>query len=370
MKLILICPYYTDKSTAASAFLDNIISRIPANTDYLIYRRKGTRFSDKVVYFDDLPLFNIFGCRSYSIFLTIYYALKRSCTVITDLNPCFSPPFNNNIYHIIHHIDDIPALGILSTTPYQSKQSYQVFRCFDLPSFCWKVMLKISPRNIITVSDTQRNKIYQISKSKNIHVIRNINQMEPHSILNDPLPVFTKPKYDIIMIGHNVRRKNYGLAFKSLEKAAHDLNRKIYVCVVGNDTSSLYQLVQSQMIRVYCLSNLSTTELASTLRSSICYLNTSHMEGYCIPFIESQSLGLIPIVPKQPIFYENNFSRDTYFCDMTIDCYSENIKSALLNHESYLGARTAIIDKSKYKRFSSRVIWDSLDSLLQTILNK
>ena len=70
-KVILICPYYTDKKTAASSYIDGFLSRIPKNLDYIFYTRKRRKCSKGEVSFYDLPLYKIVGYRVYTIILAI-----------------------------------------------------------------------------------------------------------------------------------------------------------------------------------------------------------------------------------------------------------------------------------------------------------
>ena len=121
-KVVLICPYYTDEKKAASSYIDGFLSRLPKNLDYILYTRKRRKCSKDEVSFYDLPLYKIIGYRVYTIILAIYYSGIRRYRVITDGNPIVSLPFSEKIYHIIHHVDDIPILGVINTNTHQDSE--------------------------------------------------------------------------------------------------------------------------------------------------------------------------------------------------------------------------------------------------------
>ena len=116
--------------------------------------------------------------------------------MITDGNPIVSLPFSEKIYHIIHHVDDIPILGVINTNTHQDSE---IRTKINFATLCWKSVLAIS-ENVITVSKSEMKKINKLNKSKKIDVIRNLNQMES---INQTLGDYSQSEfqYDIIMIG-------------------------------------------------------------------------------------------------------------------------------------------------------------------------
>ena len=54
-KVVLICPYYTDKKKPLPLTL-MVLSRLPNNLDYILYTRKR-RNAVKIGIFYDLPLY-------------------------------------------------------------------------------------------------------------------------------------------------------------------------------------------------------------------------------------------------------------------------------------------------------------------------
>ena len=91
------------------------------------------------------------------------------------------------------------------------------------------------------------------------------------------------------MIGHNVKRKNYLFAIQAINSVSKQMGRRIKLCIVGNNTEKIKESVDIKTISISCYAKVSTKELYKLILGSKFYLNTSYLEGYCIPFIECQS---------------------------------------------------------------------------------
>ena len=177
-------------------------------------------------------------------------------------------------------------------------------------------------------------------------------------------------QYDIIMIGHNIKRKNYLFALKVIDSVSRQLGRKIRLCIVGNNTDKIKEDIDYQTISISCYSGLSTEKLHEVIVKSKFYLNTSYLEGYCIPFIECQSLGLIPIVPNFDIFQENCFSKHAYFSKLSLKEFSNKIYTAFVNHESLIRPSTDNVDKARQERFNNYNIIKDIDCFWEKIMYK
>ena len=230
----------------------------------------------------------------------------------------------------------------------------------------WKVLLYFSPRNIITVSHSEKIKIKKINRNKNITVIRNINQLESICLPNN-IYLHQEFKYDIIMIGHYVNRKNYPLALNSIALASQKLGKTIRVCIVGNDTHSIRHLIESDSVIISTFSSLDEYELIKLIMRSKFYLNSSSIEGYCIPFIECQSYGLIPIVPNHCIFQENCFSKIIYYSSLGLEEYTKAICNAFIHSDSIKKPSLENIDRTKQSSFLNKNIYSSIDRFMQEI---
>ena len=169
------------------------------------------------------------------------------------------------------------------------------------------------------------------------------------------------------MIGHFVNRKNYPLALNSISEASKILGKTIRVCIVGNDTKSTRYLIESDSVRISTFSSLDKYELIKLIRASKFYLNASSIEGYCIPFIECQSYGLIPIVPNYGIFHENSFSKIIYYSNLGLEEYTQAICNALICSESVKKPSLENIDQTKQSSFLNANIYSSIDNFIRTI---
>lgn len=365
-KIIFICPYYTQKRTAASTYIDNLLDRIPKELEYVLYCRATKPSIKNTICLEKLPIYRLIGYRLYAMILAVYYSTIRRHIVITDSNPIISLPLSVKIYHIIHHINDIPILANISKGNSYTNKS-PVINKFDIVSVCWRLLLFFSPKDIITVSNSERMKIKKLYNNKNINVIRNINQFESIQ-LNKSGEAYNKHDYDIIMIGHYVKRKNYELALKAIESTASLLRKTIRLCIIGNETAEIAKMNEYRGISIDCFSGLDKEEMIKYVVKSRFYLNTSYLEGYCIPYIECQSLGLIPIVPNQEIFHENCFSKEVYFCEYTLNSFTENMYKAISLNLERTKPSLQNIDGTKQSRLLNKNVISKIDNFMAEIV--
>ena len=275
-RFYFICPYLDDNHSASFSYIINLsLALSEHNKVYLFSRKKVTRLlSHKGIYQRKMP--NILSFRLVSIFLINYWLSKSKHNyVISDVNPfiCF---FNSSrVFHIIHHINDIPFLShqhaSINTHLFKVRTKLLAF----VSNFLWRVSLVFSPTKIITVSETVKKDILSVVRRKDITVIRNFNPLEKYSSPSS-LSSKTSIQYDIIMIGNNIPRKNYTFAAKVINKVSNlfysNFNKKLRVCVVGASTNDLIHLFNDKII-FEAHSNISDKSLARLLSLSKIFLN-------------------------------------------------------------------------------------------------
>lgn len=326
--VLFLSPYFFDSISAASSYQVNLANGISSYHDVIFCHHNVVHELNPLI--RQWPIYGsriskFFGVRFTSFFLLVLAFVSGRVDVITDLNPCIDI-FSSRItlFHIIHHINDIPSLPNLfdNQSMYINNSLMNKF-----VKSIWKVFLLTSPKEVLTVSRTVASDISLINSTKNITIIRNSNQIE----LDIPLPATTQPvkcSYDLLMIGHNVPRKNYSFAIQVINKLQRNFVRPLRVVFVGSDVASLCSQFDAR-VKFSSFSNISRDHLLNILEHSHIFLNTSLLEGYCIPFIEAQYIGLTCIVPNFPIFHENHFNSSVHYCDISLQDYFTTILQLL-----------------------------------------
>lgn len=352
--VIVLAPYICDAKSASSKYLINLANGLSEFHDVIFFHQKhiqhlSSSISQRSIFSGWLA--KLIGLRLTSqVLLLLVYMSRYAEAAIVDVNPCIGL-FGKRlkIYHVIHHINDIPALSkrFSSHKLYREKTYSNLF-----VKAIWMLMLLFSPKRVITVSQTVSNEISSANWAKDITIIRNINQIEAefHNLNSRSYP--QSFHYDILMIGHNIPRKNYSLAISAINLVQDSLPCPLNVCIVGDNTESLKDSFQT-IVRVSLFSQISRDNLLDIIASSRLFVNTSRLEGYCIPFIEAQYLGLSCVVPELSIFHENSFTNDVHYCRHTIDDYTEKLYALLADPSTRLSPTPSPLDLSRYERLSN-----------------
>jgi len=318
--VVLFAPYYTNNIDAASQKTDQLLDYLlQCGYKVILYRQhQAVNCAKSSVECIDLPVrFNPgFVWRLYILLILVRITLTNSL-IITDFNPTL--PFgNSNVLHIVHHLDDFP-----SALPSRLVTSDAVIAI--LFKALWKLYLRLSPRQVIVPSETIANEVMLVNPRKIVYPIYNRIRIRAFPV-NDANTRF----YDIIMVGHNVHRKNYSRAFSIIALFASFLP-SARVAIVGNGVSSLRDLYSHYSIPANTISyysNISDTLLSDLYLRSRIFFSTSRQEGFCIPFLEAQLHGCLTITPNLPIFQEFSFSRNWFYASQDS---SQMIVETILN---------------------------------------
>jgi hypothetical protein len=366
-QFLFICPYYTGALSASSTYLFALAEYIHKFESVKIHAPciSGAKLEILPIYPHQLS--RILGVRISSMLLILYYLLcEQDVIIITDLNPCIGLFFNKRVYHVIHHLNDLPAIR-------NFLESLSIVKLLDpkllvidswLSRCIWFIYFLVSTKNIITVSNTVKTDILSLAPRKHVQVVRNKNYLEPYSFLHKSsnYSIKTTKHFDLIMIGHKSSRKNYKLAFDSINQLACHFSSMLNVCIIGANTHGL-QTIFPTSFELHTFSDLNRDQMVELILSSKVFLNTSILEGFCVPFVECQSLGLSCVVPNQPIFHENCFALNTFFCDLTVNSYVEGLLKALSIKSKISQITRTTISYDKYVDFTTANIDAAIHSI-------
>ena len=359
-QLFFVCPYLDNKLSAASSYILNIAITLSNNHHVVIYAKQSIDALNRYPNIEQRRLRNFPSTRIYALILIQSLLLKyHNSRIISDINPFLTFFKFRRLYHIIHHINDIPFLSHQDKSTDTYLGLLQLNSLLYLSKLAWSISLIFSPTNIITVSNTVKNDILDIKKRKNISIIRNFNPLENFA---QTFPADSEKKYHILMIGNNIPRKNYPFAIDIINKVAntyHELyNDNLKVCIVGAFSERLRNHFNHN-VYFSSQSNIPDMQLAEIISNSCIFLNTSTQEGFCIPFIEAQSFLLHCVVPHQPIFIENKFTKNVHCLDYDCISFVNTINEIIVPLPKFTRITYPLID-NKHSLFLNKSIRDSI----------
>jgi glycosyltransferase involved in cell wall biosynthesis len=314
MKLIFFAPYYTSKFDAASRKVDQLLE-ISLSLGYSVTFFSCSKCTTTHQNLTQIKLKSRPG--RFAGFWRMYVALKlwslytAKNIIISDFNPFIQLPSRARLIHIIHHINDYPSLG---RTSFGFVDKAIAPRLPDLFESLWRAYLYLSPNRVITVSNAVGQEIKQVLPSKSVYVVYNSLQFASADNARPRLDE-TKQSFSIVMVGHNVPRKNYPFAIESLAALSSVAGDQFACTIVGNNVHLLRPQLEkfSLLHRVQLCSNLSASDLSIIYSQSCLFLSTSLQEGFCIPYVEAQYHSCSTLTPSQPVFHELAFGNNHFF---------------------------------------------------------
>lgn len=128
------------------------------------------------------------------------------------------------------------------------------------------------------------------------------------SIFNKGVSPYSTNSMYMLFIGlaHNHKRFDFLLeAFSEVVK--HNAEVKLYVVSNHIDQFEKYKIKIKELNlegRVLLLTNIDDNKLASLYKSACCTVISSIDEGFCLPMVESLSVGTLVVAPDIPVMHE------------------------------------------------------------------
>lgn len=314
MQILFFAPYYTSKIDAASRKVDQLLE-ISLSLGYSVTLFSCSKRSSIHQNLTQIKLKS--RPSRFAVFWRIYMAFRlgllciRKSVIISDFNPFIQIPSRSRLIHVIHHIDDYPSLGsssfgflgrfVTSWLPYLVKS-------------IWRGYLHFSPSTVITVSNAVGLDIKQVAPSKSVTVIYNFLQFNS-AYTASPRIDEAKQSFSIVMVGHNIARKNYPFAIEALATLSSLVGPQFSCTIVGNNV----HLLKPQLDK-YFLSDLfrlctgvSEHDLSNIYSQANLFMSVSDHEGFCIPYVEAQYYSCSTLTPSLPVFRELAFGNNYFF---------------------------------------------------------
>lgn len=220
-----------------------------------------------------------------------------------------------------------------------------------------------SADKILTVSDTMKQAIIQYYnlKADNISVIyntfslKNVLYDESEDILKR---LNIKSKKYLLFVGGIDKNKNLHMMISVFEQISKSYKHLKLVIVgrIGNDN------ISSNNPNILFTGFISNKDIKVLYNNAIIYLFPSIYEGFGIPIIDAQLLGVPVLCSDIPVFREIAGS-GALFCDLNFDSLVSGLNSLLKNE----GIRNHLIIKGE--KNSQRFTSDKIKEQLSNIIN-
>ena len=251
---------------------------------------------------------------------------------------------------------------------------------FDtLPSFYtsrhrlwWRLFFPLSLRSasaVICVSaNTRRDlkKRYPDSRDKLVVVYEAGVVNGDASVRPSTIGLFEAP-YGLY-VGNVSPNKNPTVLIEAL-KILHARGRIPTIYHVGNDAAGLLAEAEKQILPKHPIRKaglLSDGELVAAYRGATCLVNTSLNEGFCLPVVEAQSLGLPVICADIPVLREVAGDGAVFFPPSSAEALAERL--AAVFDDDALQQRMAALSLKNAARFSWRRAADETEKIFDAIL--
>jgi glycosyltransferase involved in cell wall biosynthesis len=326
-KILIIAPYLSESPySASSVYIYSLASALSHLKPTIILCPKKPQLTPERQYILQFPhIFRLVTPRLSATLLALYYTMFPKVLVISDINPFFTFPSSKNAVHIVHHVNDLPSFERFIARLHLPLSIIEpMVELFT--RLVWKASLRFSPRYCITVSNSTAGNIASLDPSKVTFTIYNPIRRE---FSHDLSKTSTPPLYDILMIGHLYRRKNYPKAFDIFRSYNKFFGSRLKISIVGNHTFNLAPLTSD--LDVTFFSNLSIEELTKLFRCSKVFVSTSNLEGFCLPFVEAQCLGLPCFVSNIDVFHEFAFNDNIHYISEDTNTAISNLHGLLVD---------------------------------------
>lgn len=250
---------------------------------------------------------------------------------------------------------NLPNVSVSNEIRFQTihdiRSIYKDFSVFER-SISKSIHLKSihSSDHIITVSESMRKEINQLTPNANISVIYNgidVNQFL--DISEDEIYAFQAefklPSQFILSIGHFEKRKNYFNLIDAI-KILKDRGFDCPLLIVGNDNGEkqkIFNKVQKEGLdkQVFLFSGLSDLQVRYLYKLSNAFIFPSLYEGFGIPILESMAAETPIIMSDLEVFHEIMNGKGVYFNQNRSISIAETIEGTLTDSD-------LILDLKKY----------------------
>jgi glycosyltransferase involved in cell wall biosynthesis len=171
-----------------------------------------------------------------------------------------------------------------------------------------------------------------------------------------------------LYIGNVSPNKNPAVLIEAL-KILHARGRAPSIYHVGSDSAGLLAEAQQRILPDHPILKaglLSDGELAAAYRGAACLVNTSLNEGFCLPLVEAQSLGVPVICGDIPVLREVAGEGALFFAPTDAGALAERLGT--LFDDAALRHRMAALSLQNAARFSWRRAADETEKIFEGVL--
>ncbi len=221
---------------------------------------------------------------------------------------------------------------------------------------------------ILTNAETVKQEILEIYnlKEDRIKVVYNTFSLKTPKNINEDeiLKKFNlsdcKKLYFISVSSMN-KNKNIDFLINTFNDISSDYP-DIKLVLVGNHNNNLKQYENRRNNNIFFTGYISDEELAVLYKNALAFAFPSIYEGFGIPIIDAQMLGVPVICSDIPIFRE--VAQDSaLLCDLTTECFSKGLKDLIENPN----LRMQLIEEGS--KNSVRFAMDEIKFQFKNILN-
>jgi glycosyltransferase involved in cell wall biosynthesis len=173
-----------------------------------------------------------------------------------------------------------------------------------------------------------------------------------------------------LYVGNVSPNKNPSLLIEAL-KILHARGRRPTIYHVGSDAAGLLSEAEKRILPdhpVRKAGRLSDGDLVAAYRSATCLINTSLNEGFCLPVVEAQSLGLPVICTDIPVLREVAGQGALFFAPHDAEALAERL-SAIFD-DAGLRRRMVALSLHNARRFSWRRAAEETERIFDAVLGK
>jgi glycosyltransferase involved in cell wall biosynthesis len=173
-----------------------------------------------------------------------------------------------------------------------------------------------------------------------------------------------------LYVGNVSPNKNPSVLVEAL-KILHARGRIPTIYHVGNDAAGLLSEAERRILPKYPIRKaglLSDGDLVAAYRNATCLINTSLNEGFCLPVVEAQSLGLPVICTDIPVLREVAGQGALFFPPTDADALAKRL--AAVFDDDALQHRMAALSLKNAARFSWSRAANETEKIFEAILDK
>jgi glycosyltransferase involved in cell wall biosynthesis len=238
--------------------------------------------------------------------------------------------------------------------------------------FWWRLMFPLSLRSasgVICVSQNTRRDLemrYPGSRNKTA-VVYEAGVADSYAPMTPSRIGSFEAPYGLY-VGNISPNKNPTVLIEAL-KILHAGGRAPTIYHVGNDSAGLLAEAQQRILPDHPIRNvgqLSDGELVAAYRGASCLVNSSLNEGFCLPVVEAQSLGVPVVCADIPVLREVAGEGALFFPRRDAEALAERLRAVF--DDAALQQRLAAASLKNARRFSWRRAADETERVFGATL--